>query len=250
MQQNQQYAPYRPPLTEAQKKQIHDAENPLKAYGDIAIAEAKRQLSVAVNSSAGKNAMPENAEAGLRFPAVDPRGRYSIIDMKTARRVQNIDAALHLRDKAVSELVVGILNHPAVRERWTRLNQISRQHRVFTRAEKLCWNEAAADSLHVNARKLEVDPLVAEVDMVLQGIEYLLGIREGQPAREVTDFYRNTLGITLTEEQYELAQRVEQPDEWNFFFQDFDNRILQLTFCEPENWGLSMEELEKLVDET
>ena len=110
MQQNRQYAPYRPPLTEEQKKQIHDAENPMKAYGSIALAEAKKQLSVAVNSSAGQNAMPENAEACLRFPAIDPKGQYSIIDMKVKRRTQDIEAALSLRDKAVGALVGETLN--------------------------------------------------------------------------------------------------------------------------------------------
>ena len=250
MQRNEAYAPYRPPLTEEQKKRIDRADDPVKAYGSIAIEAAKQQLSAAVNSAAGQNAMPENAEACLRFPAIDPKGQYSIIDMKVKRRTQDIEAALSLRDKAVGALVGEILNHPAVRERWTRLKQLSQQHRLYTRAEKLCWDEAAADSIHVVARKLEVDPGIAEVDMVLQGIEHLLGIREGRAAGEVEDFYRSTLDVTLTEEQYNLGRRVVQPKEVDIFFEDFDNRILQLTFSEPENWGLSMEELEKLVDET
>ena len=73
------------------------------------------------------------------------------------------------REKAVGELVGRILASPAVRERWIGLQKLSRRHRVLTRAEKLCWDESAADSLHVQARRLEVDPLVAEVDLVLQG---------------------------------------------------------------------------------
>ena len=250
MHSHEQYAPYRPPLTAEQKAQLQHAENPVKAYGSVALAEAKKQLSVATNGVGGQNALPENAEEGLRFPAIDPRGKYSVIDMKLSRRTQGIDAALRLRDKAVSDLVGEILNHPAVRERWTRLKQLSQQHRLFTRAEKLCWDEAAADSLHVAARKLEVDPVVAEVDMVLQGVEHLLCIREGFAPQEVADFYRGTLNLVLTQEQYEQGWRVVQPEEINVFFQDFDNRILQLTFSEPENWGLSMEELEKLVEET
>lgn len=250
MQRNEAYVPYRPPLTEEQKKRIDRADDPMKAYGSIAIEAAKQQLSAAVNSAAGQNAMPENAEACLRFPAIDPKGQYSIIDMKISRRTQAIDAALRLRDKEVGALVGEILNHPAVRERWTKLKQLSRQHRLFTRAEKLCWDEAAADSLHLSARKLEVDPLVAEVDLVLQGVEHLLGIREGPAPGEVADFCRGALGMVLTEEQYELGRRAVQPDTLDVFFQDFDNRILQLTFSEPENWGLSLEELEKLADET
>ncbi len=143
--------PFRPPLTEEQKERIGRAENPSKECGLIAVEEAKKQLSVAVNADGEHNALPESEDACLRVPAVDPRGQYSILSMK-----------------------------------------VSRRSRVLTRAEKLCWDESAADSLHVQARRLEVDPVVAEVDLVLQGVEYLLGIREGRAPAEVDRFYRET----------------------------------------------------------
>ena len=247
---NERYAPFRPPLTEEQQERIRRAENPAEAYGRIALDEAKRQLSVATNSSAGKNALPDGEDIYLRFPAIDPMGQYSVIELKTSRRTQRIEAVLSLRDKAVSALVGEILNHSAVRERWKQLRQLSQKHRLYTRAEKLCWDEAAADSLHVSARKLEVDPAVAEIDVVLQGVEHLLGIREGRASQEVRDFYRDTLGVSITDEQYEQGRRVIQPDTVSVFFQNFDNKVLQLLFSMPENWGLSMEELEELAEES
>lgn len=250
MRDHEQYAPYRPPLTEEQKDLIRRAENPREAYGRIALNEAKQQLSVAMNSSDGKNAMPEDAEVCFRFPSVDPMGQYSIIEMKVSRRMQNIEAALQLRDGAVGTLVSEILTHAAVRERWKQLRQMSQKHRLYTRAEKLCWDEAAAASLHVSARRLEVDPVVAEIDVMLQGLEHLLGLRESRPSQEVEDFYRDTLGVSFTDEQYELGRRVTQPDTVNVLFRDFDNKVLQVLFSMPENWGLSMEELEELAAES
>ena len=250
MRNHEQYAPYRPPLTAEQQELVNRAENPAEAYGRIALDEAKRQLSVATNSGEGKNALPDDAEACFRFPAVDPMGQYSVMELKVSRRMRHIEAALAMRDEEVRALANGILSQDAVNERWKQLRLLSKKHRIYTRAEKLCWDEAAADSLHIAARRLEVESVVAEFDLVLQGVEHLLGIREGYAPREVADFYRGTLNLVLTQEQYEQGWRVVQPEEINVFFQDFDNRILQLTFSEPENWGLSMEELEKLVDET
>ncbi len=127
--------------------------------------------------------------------------------------------------------------------------KVSRRSRVLTRAEKLCWDESAADSLHVQARRLEVDPVVAEVDLVLQGVEYLLGIREGRAPAEVDRFYRDVLGVEFSPEQQAAARRLVQPLEAELFFPDFENVLLQALFSMPENWGLSIAELEGLRDE-
>ena len=90
---------------------------------------------------------------------------------------------------------------------------------------------------------------MAEADLVLQGLEYLLGIRQGNAPEEVERFYRDRLGLTFTAEQRETARRVVQPEEAGVFFADFDNVLLQALFSMPENWGLSLEELEALRDE-
>ena len=249
MQRNQQYAPYRPELTAEQRERIDRAKNPTEEYGKIAIEEARKQLAVAENTAAGENALPEGEDIGLRFPGVDPRGQYSSIDMKIKERTQRLDAVLNLREESVRALVNEVLSSPAVAELWKNLKQVAKRHRLFTRAEKLCWDEAAADSLHVQVRKLEVDPAVAEMDVVLQGLEYLLGIREGEAPEEIERFCRDRLGLAFTPEQRGTARRIVQPEEAGVFFPDFDNILLQALFSMPENWGLSLEELEALRDE-
>ena len=249
MQRNQQYASFRPPLTEEQKSRVSRAENPAKEYGRIAVEEAKKQLSVAVNADGAYNALPEGEDVCLRIPGIDPRGQYSILSMKVSRRSRVIESTLLLRDQSVSELVEGIFSSPAVRERWIGLQKLSQRHRILTRAEKLCWDERAADSLHMQARKLEVDPVVAEVDLVLQVVEHLLGIREGPAPAEVEHFCRDTLGVEFTPEQRAAARRLVQSREAELFLPDFENVLLQALFSMPENWGLSIAELEALRDE-
>lgn len=249
MERNDQYAPFRPELTAELQARIRGAKNPTEEYGRVAIEEANRQLALLENNAQGQNALPDDPDIGLRFPGVDPRGQYSILDVKVKGRTQRIDAVLNLRDSGVRELVNGVLSASAVGERWKALKDLARRHRIFTRAEKLCWDQAAADSLHVQVRKLEVDPAVTEVDLVLQGLEYLLGIREGPTPAEVEEFYRDTLGVAFTPEQREAARHLTQPGEAGVFFPDFDNIVLQALFSMPENWGLTLEEMEALREE-
>ena len=249
MQRNQQYAPFRSELTAEQRERVKRAKNPTEEYGKIAIEEASGQLALSENTAEGQNALPDDPDVCLRLPGVDPRGQYSAIDMRLKQRTQTIDSALNLRDKSVREQVRGVLTHTVVAGLWKDLQKVAKRHRLFTRAEKLCHDEAAADSLHVQVRKLEVDPVVAEADVVLQGLEYLLGIREGNAPEEVERFYRDRLGVAFTPEQRETARRVIQPEEAGVFFADYDNVLLQALFSMPENWGLSIAELEALRDE-
>lgn len=249
MKQFEQYAPFRPKLTAEQRERVERSKNPAEEYGRIALEEAKRQLAVAENSDEAHNALPDDPDVCLRFPSIDPRGQYSAIDMKLRRRTQVIDSVLNLREESVRALVASIIANPAIDARWRELKQVARRHRVYTRAEKLCHDEAAAEALHVQVRRLEVEPVLAEVDLVVQGIEHLLGIREGDAPEETARFYRDTLRIELTAERYEAGRRVVQPDEINLHFQNFDNQILQFVFCEPENWGLTLAQLDKLADE-
>ena len=249
MQQYQQYAPFRPELTAEQKERVQRAKNPMEEYGRIAIEEANRQLALAENNAEGQNALPDEEDICLRFPGVDPRGQYSTLDMSIKQRTQRLDAVLNLRDGSVRALVSGVIANAAVTERWKAVKRLAKRQRVFTRSAKLCHDEAAASSLHRQIAKLGADPVVAELDAVLQGLEYLLGIREGNAPAEIRAFYRDKLGVAFTAEQREAARCVVQPSEAGVFFADFDNVVLQALFSMPENWGLSIAELEALRDE-
>ena len=249
MNRNEQYAPFRTPLTEEQKELIRRAEKPEEVYARIAVEEANRQLALLSNTGAVQNALPDVPDICLHYPGVDPRGVYSVIDMKLKFRTQRIYSVLSLREKQVYDLVYGVLNSDVVLKLWMDMKEIARRHRIYVRAEKLCWDEAAADALHIQARKLEVEPVVAQVDLVLQGVEYLLGIRDGIPPAEVDRFYQDTLGVIFTPAMRETAQRLIQPEEAGVLFTDFENVLLQALFSMPENWGLTLEELEALRDE-
>ena len=249
MKQNDRYAPYRPVLTAQQRAQIEASEKPVKEYRHFAVEEAKKQLALLKNAEGKMIALPDEPEICLRFPGIDPRGVYSSIDMRFKSRMQRLDAVLNLREERFRRQIQDILSSDAVRERWSAVKELAKRHRILTRAEKLCWDGEAADSLHVQIRKLETEPAVEELDLVYQGLEYLVGIREGTAPAEVERFYRESLGVVFTPEQREAAQRLVQPEESRVVFADFENVLLQALFSMPENWGLTLEELEALRDE-
>lgn len=248
MRQNDRYAPFRPPLTAEQRERIERSEKPAEEYRRIAVEEAKKQLALVNDADGKKVILPDDPDICLRLPGVDPRGEYSIIDFRFKARTMRLDAVLNLREEGFRRQIQDILSSGPVRERWAAVKELAQRHRILTRAEKLCWDEEAADSLHIQMRRLETEPVVAELDLVFQGLEYLIGIREGLVPAEVDRFYRESLGVTFTPEQRETARRLIQPGESEVFFADFENVLLQALFSMPENWGLTLEELEALRD--
>ena len=246
---NDMYAPFRPALTAEQKERIERSERPAEEYRRIAIEEAKKQLSLLTDADGKKIILPDDPEICLRFPGVDPRGQYSIIDMRFVDRTMRMNAVLNLREERFRRKMQEILSSEGVRSRWAAVKELSRKHRILTRAEKLCWDETAVNVLRVQMHRLEKDPAVAELDLVFQGLEYLVGIREGLVPAEVESFYREKLGVTFTPEDREEARRLIRPEESDVFFADFENVLLQALFSMPENWGLTLEELEALRDE-
>ena len=249
MEQNDRYAPFRPEMTAQQRERIEKSEKPAKEYGRIAVEEAKKQFALLKNAEGKTVVLPDEPDICLRFPGVDPRGVYSSVDMRFKSRMQRLDAVLNLREERFRRQMQEILSSEAVRERWETVKELAKRHRVLTRAEKLCWDREAADSLHIQRRKLETESAVEELDLVYQGLEYLVGIREGTAPAEVERFYRERLGVSFTPEQREAALRLVQPEESRVVFADFENVLLQALFSMPENWGLTLEELEALRDE-
>ena len=249
MKQNEQYAPYRPELTAMQEERIRSSEDPAKEYRHIAIEEAKKQFALLKTADGKTVILPDEPDICLRFPGIDPRGVYSVIDMRFKSRTQRLNAVLNLREEGVRRQVQEILSSEAVQERSAAVKELAMRHRILTRAEKLCRDEKAAGALHIQLRKLETESAVAELDLVFQGLEYLLGIREGPAPAEVDRFYREDLGLSFTGEQRDAAKRLVQPEEGKVAFDNFENVLLQALFSMPENWGLTLEELEALRDE-
>lgn len=222
----------------------------VQAHMGIAVERARAQFE-------GHPAMPEDAEASIRYPGVDPVGQYGIIDMKFAQREAVIKATLESRAPAVQEYVKGLLDKRSsskeadapFNQRQFMMKQSAKTHRELTRASKLCLDEDGRRLLHQQARSMESDLPVEQYDKLLQGIEYAAGVRQGPVPKEITSFYKDTLKTELDMGMVASAQNLSQvPEQLHMDFQDLDNKLLQQSFASPANWGKSPQDVSKAAD--
>ncbi len=83
---NDRYAPFRSKLSAEQRQQIENSEKPVQEYGRIAVEEAKKQLALLKDADGKPVILPDDPGICLRFPGIDPKGEYSVIDMRFKKR--------------------------------------------------------------------------------------------------------------------------------------------------------------------
>lgn len=203
----------------------------------------------------GHPAMPEDEDVAIRFPGVDPMGKYGVIDMKAAQRISVIEATLESRSPEVQAYARELLGKCTDRRgggafynEYITMKMCAQKHRVLTRGSKLCMDADGRRLLHQQARGLETELAVEQFDKLLQGIEYAAGVRTGPVPQEVADHYSQVLGTGLDMEKVNAAQRYCQPAKMEMRFQDFDNKMLQRAFANPHNWGKSPKEMAAAAD--
>lgn len=203
----------------------------------------------------GHPAMPEDLDVAIRFPGVDPKGKYSVIDMKFAQRISVIEATLESRSPEVKAYAGQLLGRCTDRRgggafytEYATMKMYAEKHRALTRGSKLCMDADGRRLMHQQARGLETELAVAQFDKLLQGIEYAAGVRTGPVPQEVADHYSQTLGADLNMELVGAAQKYYQPTKIEMHFQDFDNKMLQKAFADPRNWGMSPAEMAEHAD--
>ena len=270
------YEQYRTPLTEEERLGMSEAEAALaRLEAEAARPDSKlkrdgagyrygggdfipnpvtvEHISIAMRRAEeqfkGWPVMPEDAGVFIRFPSVDPVGKYSVIDMKAAQRVARIKAALESRSPQVQEYARTLINAVRSNREVDRINvsfrETAKKHRVLTRASKLCLDANGRKMLYEQSRMLETDPAVEQFDKYLQGIEYATGIKIGPVPVEVVEFYRDRLQILLNMECIKAAELVgHTPRSVSVEFENLDNKLRQSQFANPENWGKTGDQID------
>lgn len=220
----------------------------VQAHIGIALDRAEAQFK-------GHPAMPEDGDVAIRFPGVDPRGKYSVIDMKFAQRISAIEAALESRSPEAQAYARELLGKCTDRRgggafynEYITMKMCAQKHRALTRGSKLCIDEDGRRLMHQQARGLETELAVVQFDKLLQGIEYAAGVRTGPVPQEVAEHYSQVLQTDLNMELVGAAQKYYQPAKIEMHFQDFDNKMLQKAFADPRNWGMPPAELAEFAD--
>ncbi len=269
------YADYRHPLTEEENKRLKLAEENLAREAEEALAAGEEAVEGGYRDENGKfipNAltreyariaadyaqkqfsgwptMPEDEQTDERLPAVDPVGKYSIIDMQMEERLAKIRATLASRSPEVREYAQSLLalesGNETVRSLRSDMVRASMLHRRYTRASKLSPNAAARRYLHEKSCELKVSADVVNYDKFLQGIEYAAGVRTGPVPQEVLELYSGELHIELNQERVREAETLyEMPREVHVEFEDLDNKFMQRVFADPRCWGKKPNEIDR-----
>ena len=212
-------------------------------YMGIAMERAEAQFE-------GWPVMPEDESVALRFPGIDPVKKYSIIDMKVAQRVAQINAMLESRSPEVKAYAGSLLElvskNPVMRDINLNMKLSAEKHRTVSRAAKLCLDEAGRELLKQEARILESSNSVMQVDLFLQGAEYASGVRTGPVPQEVQEFYAKQLQMPLNMERIKEAETLDHtPREVKVEFQNLEHKLQQELFADPNNWGKTPSEVAK-----
>ncbi len=271
-------------LTASQRQRLAaatDVEKLRKAYVEISHELAESQFGAmgldnvwdASGTKVRADALPEDQEVAIRFPGVDPRGRYSALDMRAAERLARIDSTLKLRGEAAQRAIQTVMQSPVYKRLEQELSRLASEQRILTRAEKLCpllakqdtfspsqTDRAAASvvaprNLHQRMRDIDSAETVVNMNLMLQGMEAMLGIRIGPIPQEVRTFFGEHR-LDLSPATIEECRKPTLPESMTVEFPSFANKQAQLQFAKSENWGkqpkdytpLSPSEIGSLID--
>ena len=207
------YAPYRQPLTDSELDLVEEARLPRAALEGQVLADpdmtkvpggymhktegfkvdpmVRQHMNIAMARAEaqfqGWPVMPEDADISLRYPGVDPVGKYSLIDMKFEQRMASIQASMESRSPGVQFYVERLLGAKLIKmdALRTQVSDVARKHRTLTRASKLCLDPDGRRFLHEESLNLKLDPAVLQYDKYLQGIEYAAGVLTGPVPPEI-----------------------------------------------------------------
>ncbi len=194
-------------------------------------------------------ALPEEEDACERFPGVDPRGRYSSLDMNVAHREQQILTTLQMRSPEAGKLVRDIMKSEEYRKRLHALEGVAREQRFLLRAAKLCADPAGEEELSMRARALCLHPDVVAMKQMTDGLEWLVGMRKGASADHIERFFRDELKTPITTRQVLQCAEFGHPTEPVVTFPDFHHQAMQMRFAKPENWGKTPDDFSELSEE-
>jgi len=186
---------------------------------------------------------PDDPDIGERFPAVDPQGCFSDVDMGFKDRMEKIRAAQAVRPEAVQAYTNQVLENfqksdTGIGALWRRVEREAEILRCDTRAAKRAMTQEDSDWFLDAARETrEKSKNFDMFDKVLGVMEYAAGLTDKVPGPEERKLVEG-LKIPLTKEVE--AQRdapSKAPETIHVEFADFSSKMEQKYFSSPVHWG-------------
>lgn len=193
---------------------------------------------------------PEHYSVMLKHPNIDATGIYSEIDMDIAARFRRCDT--YAKSKSIYEQAM--YNHlrqeivtkgAGLKE---KVEAVSQQHRVLTRAARLCKDEDAKKIILQQADKLKESESVKKYNQLLTGLESYAGVRNFKMDGKTVAALENSIGY-VTSGDIDFAGVSgkgvyhERPEQIDVNFRSMDEYFEQFKESHPAAKEKSEEEL-------
>lgn len=218
----------------------------IKKLMEEALGEAHKELK-------DYPVMPEHYSTMLKHQNMDARGYYSEIDMDIDARLKRCDIYAERRDtfqQAMYQHVRKEIETKAANLK-EQMKQIAKEHRLYTRAARLCTDKEAKESLLQEADKLKESKAVKDYNLLITGLESYAGIGPYKMENETILGFERLIGyVTNGETLYSGGFRdgyyTQRPEQIKIELQDMDQVMEQFKLSHPGIKEKTEEERDKL----
>ena len=197
--------------------------------------------------------MPEHYSTMLKHPSIDAKGYYSEIDMDIAARLKKCDTYVQRRDsyqQAMYNYVRGEIETKADGLK-KQVQEISKQHRVLTRAARLCEDEKAKEVLLHRAEALKESEAVKDYNLLITGLESYAGVGPAEMQYDTVLGFERLIGyVTKGETTYSKGFSdgiySQRPEQIKIEMRNMDQLMEQIMLSHPGIKEKSEEECKNL----
>lgn len=182
--------------------------------------------------------MPIEQECSLRYPGISPKGKYSAIDMRFAQQKSRVDTVSQLYSGTLKNALDKIYGSEGFRQATEKMQEASKQYRLEKTAAKMCRLEPIQEEFNRRAEAYLRDPAVEEYRHIMEGLEYMVGLRQNQPSPEVCQkLTQNYQFPDLQALPMHLSARNTNVETLTVHFDNFEDITAQQMFSDPRNWN-------------
>lgn len=181
------------------------------------------------------------------FPGIDPRGKYSRVEMRFAQRIDRLQMAAQLCPDPNKAILNQIFESACFSSLYERMEDYCKEIRICRDAAKLCPRRSASEKLEAYANYLEQkavekDLAVQEMDQILTLLEQVAGIKGGALNPNSIDACKRYVSDLPLTTEIPTGSRVQHtiPDSLELQVPDgaiVDAICIQERSADPDNLG-------------
>lgn len=197
---------------------------------------------------------PADPEVMEKYAHINPKGRFCEVDMEAADRLLRIRAAAEVASPENKAFVTEALDAMRNKEDGNKIHRTynamlnsAKNRRTMDREMQLKQSVGSGESFRRNREhSIKTNENFINCDTMLQGLETVVGLREGPLSDAVKNQFAGTFAKPITDELVESARtRGVAPPSISVNFANFDNVAQGINKSKPENWRKETESVSR-----